>query len=267
MKNIVLRSITGIFIIVAIIGSILLGKYPYFIVFGIINFLALYEFYKTLENKKIHPYMPMALFTGIIMHTLFFFVAGGVLEIKWSLILIPMIAIIFISELFRKDPLFENVAFSLAGLIFIPVPLSFLHYLFFKGEGIYSLLLSFFILVWVYDTFAYLTGTRLGKNKLFKKITPKKTWEGFIGGVVFTILSAYGISFLNNLFSTSQWIIIAIIIVIFATFGDLVESMFKRNLETKDTGALLPGHGGFMDRFDSVFMAAPVIYVYIYFLT
>jgi len=123
--------------------------------------------------------------------------------------------------------------------------------------------LGFFILQWSSDTFAYLVGRKLGKHKLFERISPKKTIEGFIGAIVLTALVAYVLSRFWDDISTRDWMLISVIVVVFGTLGDLVESLLKRNLGIKDSGAILPGHGGVLDRFDGVFISAPAVYFYL----
>jgi phosphatidate cytidylyltransferase len=123
--------------------------------------------------------------------------------------------------------------------------------------------MGFFFILWANDSFAYLTGVSIGKHRLFERISPKKSWEGSIGGFVSGLLTAWVISIFFKEFDLINWIVIAAIIMIFGTFGDLVESLFKRSLKVKDSGNILPGHGGLLDRFDAVFLAAPAVFVYL----
>ncbi len=125
-------------------------------------------------------------------------------------------------------------------------------------------MLAFFGIIWTFDSFAYVTGTLTGKTKLFKKISPGKTIEGIIGGTTFAVLTAYIISLYSPTLNTVQWILLAIIISLTGTIGDLIESAIKRNAGVKDSGSFLPGHGGFLDRFDSLFFSVPFVFVYLY---
>jgi phosphatidate cytidylyltransferase len=173
----------------------------------------------------------------------------------------------------------ESLRYSLFAYLYIMVPFVCLIYLY-HLDFFFALLL--FIFIWINDTFAYLVGITIGKHKLWPKISPKKSWEGFFGGLVFTILSAVLFCYLligkisgeiylctecENVKSLSfymlNWIIFAIIVVIAGTFGDLFESYLKRSLNVKDSGTILPGHGGLLDRFDSVLFAAPAAMVYL----
>jgi phosphatidate cytidylyltransferase len=122
-------------------------------------------------------------------------------------------------------------------------------------------------LVWINDIFAYLSGTFFGRHKLFERVSPKKTWEGALGGLVFAMAAAWGFSQLSDLFTLPVWLLYAALLVVTATFGDLVESMLKRNMGVKDSGTIFPGHGGVLDRFDAVLFAAPFAFVFLIFVT
>lgn len=129
-----------------------------------------------------------------------------------------------------------------------------------------SLLLGFFIVIWTNDTFAYLSGMFIGRHKFFERISPKKTWEGTAGGLVFGLAAGYILSLFFDDFSLSEWLGYALTIIIFGTFGDLFESLIKRTLGLKDSGNIMPGHGGILDRFDSILLAAPFAFIYIVFV-
>jgi len=180
---------------------------------------------------------------------------------------LPVVFFVFIAEIFRKESnSFGNISFTIFGFIYIVTPLCLINFLFYPGLE-YSIhntyfLLGFFILIWLHDIFAYLTGILLGKHKLLERISPKKTWEGSIGGAFFTIVGAYFLSIIVNDMNLVEWIGLAIIIIIFGTFGDLFESMLKRKLEMKDSGSIMPGHGGILDRLDSILLATPFVFLY-----
>tara|TARA_B100000767_G_C19630771_1_gene478171 strand:- start:504 stop:944 length:441 start_codon:yes stop_codon:yes gene_type:complete len=136
----------------------------------------------------------------------------------------------------------------------------------YKGEYNPYLMISILVMIWVNDSFAFLVGKNFGKRKLFVSVSPKKTQEGFLGGLVFALISAYIISLLNNDFTTINWLAIALIVSVIGTIGDLVESKFKRQANIKDSGAIMPGHGGMLDRLDSLLFAAPFVYLFINFI-
>ena len=182
---------------------------------------------------------------------------------------------ILILELFKKgDNAIRNISNTFLGQIYIALPLMFLSLLSLKdnfdGTMIYNpiLLMSFFSLIWIYDTGAYIFGITLGKHRLFERISPKKSWEGAIGGAIMALIASVGINYLfpGNL-SLIQWLGFALITVVFGTFGDLVESMMKRYMNVKDSGQLIPGHGGILDRIDSSLVAAPAVVIYYLYLT
>lgn len=169
-------------------------------------------------------------------------------------------------ELFRKSSTsLLNVSLALLGIIWIVIPLALLSGFFNLAEEHKwretGLLLGFFLILWIYDSGAYIAGSIMGKHRMLERISPKKSWEGFAGGALAGLLIAYIISASFTEFSILEWLLIGIAIIVFGTLGDFIESMFKRNAGVKDSGRILPGHGGILDRFDAVFMAAPVVFI------
>jgi len=200
--------------------------------------------------------------------TLSCFFASGCITITWFWLIVPLISATFIAELYSKhDSPFQNIAITLFGTLYIAVPFSLLVLFGFPGQTLSGynpgLVIGFFFLLWANDTGAYLTGISIGKHPMFARISPKKSWEGFVGGLFFTLLVAFIISRYFIALDRTDWIVIAIIICIFGVWGDLIESMLKRSLHIKDSGKILPGHGGILDRFDSVLFAAPMVFVYL----
>lgn len=262
---------SGIVFITILIGGILINQYSFVIVFSIVIILALYEFYGLIshdENTQV----------GKIFNTI-----GGLLlfigsylffsnTYKSFIVLVPFSVyalILFISELYlkRANPI-KSLAYAILGHAYITLPLSLLSYLAFKYDFKidsyhYAYLLALFIFIWVNDSFAYLSGSIFGKHKMFARISPKKSWEGFIGGAIFAIIAAAIYSQFHTQLSLFAWIGFALIMVVFGTFGDLIESMFKRTLNVKDSGSLMPGHGGILDRIDSLLFAIPAQFVYL----
>jgi phosphatidate cytidylyltransferase len=163
--------------------------------------------------------------------------------------------------------------------IYVALPFALVNMIaFFRGQFTPVLVLSLFVFIWVNDSFAYLTGSLFGRHRLFERVSPKKSWEGFVGGNLFALAAAYLMSVLDQPLSNLlvgndgaslalwQWFVFAQIVVVFGTFGDLVESLLKRTLGVKDSGSAIPGHGGWLDRFDSLIFAAPVVACYLYLL-
>jgi len=182
------------------------------------------------------------------------------------LINIPVLFLIFIFELYLKaENPFQNIACTLLGIIYVALPFSLLNYITTTTQTYsYELLFGFFFIIWSCDSGAYLVGSTIGKHKLFPRISPGKTWEGSIGGAIIS----YGVAYLISGWYTSidriDWMVIATILIVIGTIGDLVESLFKRSINVKDSGTILPGHGGILDRFDSLIMSAPFVFTYLY---
>lgn len=265
MKNLVQRTISGIIFIILIIGSILWNQYSFGIIFVIITALSLYEFHKlTGHQEHIEVNSTIAIIAGLLLFSCSFLYASGIFSILIFLIYIVYLISIFIAELYRKksQPL-HNWAYLLLGQVFIALPFSILNFILFIPTYQPLILLALFTTIWVNDTGAYVVGVTMGKHRLFERISPKKSWEGFIGGAVFALASGYVLSLFIHELNLWQWLVFSEIVVIFGTFGDLMESLMKRSVNVKDSGNIIPGHGGVLDRFDSMLLAAPMIFVYL----
>lgn len=269
MSNLVQRTITGVIFLVVVIGAILLGKISFLILFELIIIGAMYEFYTLAEKKGLKPLRIYGIIIGTMIFVANYFYANNIIDVKIFLIIIPLILSVFIIELYKKsENVFVNIGFTVLGILYIAIPFSFANYIVFS-EGIaynFHLLLGFFFLTWAFDTLAYVFGVSFGKHRLFERISPKKSWEGFIGGMISSLGIAYVISIFFKELSFAQWAVLSVIISIFGTYGDLVESSLKRNIDEKDSGSLLPGHGGVLDRFDAVFFTLPLFYLYLQFI-
>ncbi|HLG02883.1 MAG TPA: phosphatidate cytidylyltransferase [Bacteroidia bacterium] len=283
-KNLLQRSITGIIFVAVLVGAILWNAYSMAALFLLIIILGLREFYALAEKTGARPQKVLGILLGILIFLLIFLLQTHVkiptgFNTRYAILLVILLFpfLLFIIELIRKsETAFSNVAFTLLGCLYISVPFALwnipvIEYSF-KGAnpGFHynlHLLLGFFILLWTNDTMAYVCGRLFGKHKLLERISPKKTWEGFIGGFLFAVAGGWVVSKYYIEFSEMEWMIIAAVISVTGTAGDLVESMFKRNTGVKDAGTLLPGHGGILDRFDGVLMASPfVVVLMLYFL-
>jgi len=268
MNSFVTRSLTGIAIVVTITASVLAGMYTFIALLLIINLLALNEFYKLVAREQFHP----GLKEGAFLSLVFFISMTLVLTnwFDWQILLINLIsvAVIFIRELYRDSPVsLQNLALTFFGIAYITVPIivfECIAFLPFK-EGAYhpEIILGYFVLLWISDSGAYAVGSLVGKHKLFERISPKKTWEGSIGGAVLTFVAAYFISSIVKEVSLRDWFVMSLIVVVMGTYGDLFKSLLKRSANVKDAGNLLPGHGGFLDRFDSLIGSAPFVFGYL----
>ena len=169
--------------------------------------------------------------------------------------------LLFIFELYQKNKIpFENVGKTILGVMYVALPLSLLMVVLFENHQYRpNLLLGIFLLIWSNDTFAYLVGSQIGKNKLFPRISPGKTWEGTIGGGICTLIVAFLLSLIFKEIELKDWMAIGLIAAVFGTIGDLVESMLKRSKGVKDSGNFMPGHGGALDRFDAFIFVLPFI--------
>jgi phosphatidate cytidylyltransferase len=262
------RAITGFFFVIVMLGSVLLGSYVFSAFYLILTSFCLFEFYKLVREGGFKPSRESGLINGFLVFV--FFVAQYYFP-EWKLVfLLPVtLSAIYIQELYKKSSApFSNLGFTFLGILLAVVPFLFFHAMaFIGGHFNYHLPMGFLIMLWSNDTGAYLAGRAFGRTKLFERHSPKKTWEGFFGGVLISAVAALIMSHYYVELSWKQWVSIAVLISCFGTMGDLVESMFKRSINVKDSGGILPGHGGLLDRFDGLLLAAPIVYAYLYFIS
>lgn len=281
LKNLITRSITGI-LYVAILVTCFLQAFNMVIVFALITGLATWEFTGLVnEHKHVNVNRLITTVAGVY----FFLAVAGVNSgaIQTHAVFVPYLLTIiylFISGLYTKSSDSVNDwAYTMLSQMYIALPLSTINVIAFRqaADGLnyyyYLLPLSTFIFLWANDTGAYCTGSLFGKHKLFPRISPAKSWEGSIGGGILVLIVASVIYYIEsqgeNLSGLNliEWLGLGLVVVVFGTWGDLVESLLKRTLGIKDSGNILPGHGGILDRFDSSLMAIPASVVYLYTLT
>jgi phosphatidate cytidylyltransferase len=264
MSNLVIRAITGFFFTLTIIVSILLGNNIQAIVFAVFLALGLYEFASLFKNTDYRQTRIISVFIGLTIYILFVLSKHNILstELLFSIVLV-LLFIVFLIEIWRKQkaPLLSLSVFVF-GLVYLVVPFVLMNRLVVLNSEAFSPLLGMIIIIWANDTFAYLTGRKIGKTPLFERISPKKTWEGTFGGIIMIIISSVLIGISTKSEDTLFWVIAGIIITPCTIFGDLLESLFKRSLKIKDTGNILPGHGGILDRFDAVLFTVPFFYLW-----
>jgi phosphatidate cytidylyltransferase len=268
MNELTKRSITAFFFTLVVLGCILWDQWSFVALLVLIHFFCLWEYVRIVEIKGMFAVF-FIFISGFLLFFLFLAFQSEFIGLKYVL-LFPFILILnFIIGLKNiENNGFRNIVYALGALIYISLPLSLAFFLVFSGGNYdYSLFLPMLIILWANDTFAYLTGYVLGKTLLAPTVSPKKTWEGFWGGFVFSLATAFVFSLFFNNLSLIQWLLSAMIITVFATLGDLTESLLKRNHNRKDSGNLLPGHGGFLDRFDALLFVIPAFLTYIYLLT
>lgn len=282
-KNLIVRSITGV-LFVAIMVAGFLNSMAMILLFTIITGLTLWE-YTGLVNDRVADVNVNRFISTV--GGVYFFIAIAMWSIgvvKGFAVMMPYVLTIIyllISELYAKNRnAVTNMAYTMLGQMYIAMPLALINVLAFKCDdsGNFSgydmlLPLSVFILLWANDSGAYCFGSMFGKHKLFPRISPGKTWEGSIGGGIFAVIIAGVIGYFANsgseahVLNVEQWLGLGAVVVVFGTWGDLVESLFKRTIGVKDSGKILPGHGGMMDRFDSSLLAIPAAVLYLYSIT
>ena len=268
MSNFLQRTLSGLIFVLIVVGSILWNPYSFAVVFMLITGWSVYEFHK-LTNQQ-HQ-VQVSTFTSVVGAMLLFVISflysNGTLMYPGFSIYGMYIVLVLVIELYRKkeNPV-NNWAYFLLGQIIIALPFSLLSFILFVGTYQPLILIAVFATIWVNDTGAYLVGMTFGKHRLFERVSPKKSWEGFIGGAVAALLSGYFFSLFIPEISLLQWLIFSEIVVIFGTFGDLLESLLKRTVNVKDSGDVIPGHGGLLDRFDSMLLAAPAVFIYLSFI-
>jgi phosphatidate cytidylyltransferase len=263
------RAITGFFFLVVMLASLLLGATVFTFFYILLSLLCLFEFFTMVKTAGIKPNTTMGYLAAFIMFASFAVKHFLQFESKWLLINIPILLMVFIRELYKKSDIpFSNIAHTFLGLIYAVVPFVFFYNIaFISGEYNFHLSLGYFLLLWANDTGAYIFGVKFGKKRLFERHSPKKSWEGFFGGVFISVSVGVLLSRYFLEYNIYQWMIMAALISCTGTLGDLVESMFKRSLNVKDSGNLLPGHGGVLDRFDGLLLSAPLVFVYLYLIT
>lgn len=281
MKNLIVRSITGIFFVAAIVVCFM-KPFAMEFLFALITGLSIWEYCGLVNNVKgVQVNRLISTIAGVY----FFLAVGGFCSgiVPTAAVFIPYLLTIiylFISELYAKtENAINDWAYTMLGQMYIALPFSTINVLAFNatanGNIVFNNLvpLCVFVFLWANDTGAYCAGSLFGKHKLFPRISPGKSWEGSIGGAIIVLAVAFGIGqYENGLDSQTgltvlQWMGLGLVVVMFGTWGDLVESLFKRTLGIKDSGNILPGHGGMLDRFDSSLMAMPAAVVYLYSLT
>lgn len=271
IKKVLTRALSGAVFLVIVIGAILLGEYSYSAVFLFVTIVSLFEFYRALLQN------------GYVVKNIVGIVAGALIYCAISvacmfpqfsalaLLSLPLLFALFLYQLWQRDEHpFESIGYTVLGIVYIAVPLALTHLLakpsFIQGHTEYMpfVLLGIMILQWTSDTFAYLTGITIGHHPLFARHSPKKSWEGFCGGMAFSILAGYLIgTYFDTPFDVVDWMIMGAMVPVTGTLGDLTESMFKRSMGLKDTGKIMPGHGGLLDRFDSLLMSTPFLLGYL----
>ncbi|WP_319270624.1 phosphatidate cytidylyltransferase [uncultured Draconibacterium sp.] len=271
MSNLLKRSLTGIIYIAVMLGGTLLHPIVFAVVFATLLFITQYEFYAMVEKAGHHPSRIIGSIFGVIFFLVCFGLSNNYLPRQFGFSFIPIVVILLIVEIFRSDKdTLKNAGSSTLGFAYIALPFSLMNFVVHtsvNGQNTFYpwIMVGVFFILWINDSAAYLVGTQFGKHKMCKNISPAKSWEGLIGGAVFAVIMGLVNAVLFQAVSMVSWIAIAVLTVVFGTLGDLFESKIKREIDIKDSGTFLPGHGGFLDRLDSLLFVIPAIFIWLIF--
>lgn len=269
MSNFWQRLVTGIIFLAVLISCILLNQWTCAALFAIVDVLAMNEFYHISSKPGCKPLAIYGTATGLAAYILCFLSFAGIVGFASLVLIVPMLVPIFLIVLFGK---FENpintIAMTIYGLIYVALPFALIMPIaFHSGEYQSIMVLGMFIIIWVNDTGAYCFGVTIGRHHMFERISPKKTWEGLFGGIITSVGASLLLAHYFTILTDFQWVGLALLTITFGTFGDLAESQMKRTVGIKDSSNILPGHGGILDRFDSIMLAIPVIFAYLHFIS
>jgi len=268
MKNLLTRIVSAFIYGLVLIISVLAGKLWFLLFFAMVSTFCLVEFYNLTESGdvKINRFWGFTL-AGIMYLSISLYLLGYVLQPKFFFFFLPFLYIIFVQELYNRNKRpFHSIAYTILGIVYTLLPfLLFVSLAFMSADRHYDYrpCLGFLFLLWGADTGAFFSGKLLGRHLLMERISPKKTWEGLFGGLITSIGVALILSKFFKGLSLMEWLGMAAIIVTIGSLGDLVESMFKRELDKKDSGTIMPGHGGVLDRFDGLLISAPFVFLYL----
>ena len=287
MKNLWVRSVSGAVLVVVVLGAILWSKWSFAALLMAILLGGEWEFYRMAQKAGYAPQKVLGFVAGAIILMVAFILMWLlddsttvssqylIIAVGLALYIMMLIPVMFICELYRKSPTpIANIGSTLMGVVYVAMPLALLFFIpLLLGRGVWNpwALIFYIFIIWANDVCAYLVGMSIGKHRLFQRISPKKSWEGFFGGLIFCLAAAailktgFGEYFPGM--GMLQMLGLGAVVCVFGTWGDLTESLLKRQLHVKDSGNILPGHGGMLDRFDSSLMAIPAAVVYLYALT
>lgn len=275
MKNFLIRTASGAVMLIVVLGAMLLSKWSFMALMSVIAIGGMWEFYRFSQKAGYEPMKALGIFTGVVMLgaglavSMFFDTAnsGNALVLLVASIagLILIVPLMFICELYRKSATpIANIATSLLGALYVALPMALLivvPMLLGGGEWNPWIMILYIFIIWANDVFAYLFGVTLGRHRLFERISPKKSWEGFFGGLLGAMAMGWVAATILDA-NVPMWIGLALVAAISGVFGDLVESLMKRSVDIKDSGNIIPGHGGWLDRFDALILSAPFVFIY-----
>ena len=276
LKDLAVRTLSGFVMLLVVVGALIVSKWSAGALFAVIMIGGLLEFYRLCQKRGVAPMYAIGVATSLAAFGLAFalfypkdysLVALDVVHIALVALLYVMLMIpaTFVCELWRKSATpIANIATTFMGIIYVALPMAAILYIpqLLVGEWNPWAMLAFISIIWINDVFAYLVGVSIGKHRLCERISPKKSWEGFFGGLIGAVGAAalFGHLFEGNLY---VWGGLGLVTALAGVAGDLVESMMKREADVKDSGKIMPGHGGFLDRFDALYIAVPFVVIYL----
>lgn len=270
IKNLLTRTGGGIIYILVIFTGIFGGKYFFIAVFGFITVRALFEFYRMVERSTKHSISKAfnIVAGAIIFGTVYLYLEDICTYALPAFVLVYLLVLFVSAVAFKREDALKNIIYSAFGQLYVTLPISMLMLISYRYSAElnnyhFVFILAIFLFIWINDTAAYLVGSLLGRHKLIERISPKKTVEGFAGGVIFCMAAALLFARFFHEYPAWFWIFFGLITALFGTVGDLFESLIKRTYHVKDAGTLIPGHGGILDRIDSLLVAIPAVYLYL----
>ncbi len=274
LKTLLTRTLSGAVFVALVLGSLMVSPYAFAVLFAFFAAVGLYEFYHESANAEKFSFMMLPdIVAGVLLFVAAFMKASAFSSFPYFAIYVLFVLCILFAELFRKkeNPV-HDMAFFIMGQVYVALPLSLLNFIVFHPSWQPAWLIILFVTIWMNDSWAYLFGVTLGKHRMFPRVSPKKSWEGFVGGAAMSLLTGwlcykYAALIFPEFAQVSldlwQWLLFAEIVVIAGTFGDLLESLIKRSFNIKDFGRIMPGHGGILDRFDSLLAASVAVWAFL----
>ena len=277
MKNLWVRTLSGAVLGVVVLGAIAWSQWSFGVLLAALLVVGLHEFYALAGAQGGKPQKVVGLVTGLVLFALNFAFVSDDIRILGSArqafacglaFLLLLLPAMFICELYRRqeNPA-ANIGTTFMGVVYVALPFSVMCYIPIVGSDVWSpwVMLFYVFIIWANDVFAYLVGMSIGRHRLCERLSPKKSWEGFFGGVVGAVATGFVAAWVLD-GNYAVWGGLALIAAVTGVLGDLVESMFKRAAGVKDSGTLIPGHGGVLDRFDAMLLSAPFVFVYMLFM-
>ncbi|MEY3398087.1 MAG: hypothetical protein RL220_681 [Bacteroidota bacterium] len=265
-NTLAVRSVSGILFAIVIVASLMAGSMASAAVFFVITAIGLVEYYRMMGKQPgLKPRYTAGYLFGLGIYVAVYFLAKGTLDISILLLLPLLLVILFTTELlYLEKNVMVNIGVTIGGWLYVVMPFSMMHLItHFDGQYNWHLIIGIFCLLWMNDTGAYFTGNFLGKHKLYEKVSPNKTIEGLIGGIACAMISAVPVHAIFPDVDMRTWLVLSVIVSVTANAGDLFESMLKRTSGVKDSGDILPGHGGVLDRFDGLLFLIPAVVAYL----